>query len=282
MRSKGWAWGNSGAYATFSNCLFRNVHLPRNAVFEFSNGAVTLINCHFSNISTGSGMVGTVRNSYDFEFPPSIDQNINNDIPVYGQDYHEAYDITISPAPEFAALAHNTEYVVVNETISDCLYQGRSGYVLPWCSEQANAESPSGSEKGQADYDSESYNDIDVEYDEWKEAREIVLGNPFYAQYYGDYVYNNSPDLAPAPVLVGRDLAPPPGDGYAPPPGENAWMDDHVRSGWGMQLSTEHPWFQAIMKVCAGMFWLCACLNGIQVRVIGPVSWCSKHGKDRA
>ena len=43
-----------GAYATFSNCLFRNVRLPRSELFDVSmGGAVTLLNCHFSNISTG-------------------------------------------------------------------------------------------------------------------------------------------------------------------------------------------------------------------------------------
>ena len=109
-------------------------------------------------------------------------------IPGYGHDYREAYDITLSPAPEAAALAFGSEYVVVNETIRDCKYQKRSGYVLPRCSElwdarfsSASGEAPTGHESNDVYYN---------QHYEQQEERKNMRRNAFYNQYYDHDVYD--------------------------------------------------------------------------------------------
>ena len=121
------------------------MHLPGSEVFDVSlGGAVTLLNCHFSNISTAGGLVDTTFNDYLLSASDHTYRGLHYgdrsvDSAVYGADDHEAYDIALAPAPERAALAYGSDYVVVNETMGDCQFDGLSENVLQRCSEQLSA-----------------------------------------------------------------------------------------------------------------------------------------------
>ena len=253
----------SGAYATFSNCLFRNVHLPRSEIFDVSlGGAVTLINCHFSNISTNNGIVDTTLNDYlvygpDYRFSYNMYGDYSIDGAVYGQGDHEAYDISLAPASQDAALTYGSDYVVVDDTISDCLFLRLSEHVLPGCPEGSVAErrariakrwpSGGGASNGLGEGPTEA-DQIEAnftrQFNQQQEEKGVKRGNAFYDQYYD---YNSYQDyLAPYPVFEGADYAPAPG-AFASPP----LPDDYVVATLGVQLSTNHPWFQAMREVCA-------------------------------
>ena len=251
----------SGAYATFSNCLFRNVHLPRTEVFDISHGGViTLLNCHFSNISTGNGLVDTSYNDYSpfdsddryvYEYPvlSSLD---GLERVVYGEDDHEAYDIALAPSPEAAEYAYGSDYIVVNETISDCLFTqlSESSHVLPGCPEESVTERraranefrapgeaggpPAAWETAQAQYTREA--------NQQEAQREVKRGNSFYDQYY-DYDSVDTYAQQPLAQYEGSDYS------TTQSPLQEYDFEGAVVASLGILLSTEHPWFRAMVEV---------------------------------
>lgn len=246
---------SSGAYATISNCFFRNVHLPRSELFDVSRGgAITLINCHFSNISIGNGIADTTSDDYghwNFYDPYSQDydyyyQYISHSEP----DKHGVQDIALAPAPAAATLAYGSDYVILNGTTSDCQYIEYR--VLPGCPEQSSAERPgrietlgtqpegASSSSGEAPTESDWYDDYTKQKHMDQQRQRIKRTYPFYDQYYADDYARLSFDNYQAPVAV-------PEGGPAGAPME----DDLIVTSLGEQLSMEHPWFQAVREVCA-------------------------------
>ena len=274
----------SGAYATFSNCLFRNVQLPRSELFDVSQaGTVTLLNCHFSNISTGSDLVDTSYNDYvpvgtdyRFRYYSNIEYlDYTNDRDVYGRNDHEAYDIALSPAPGAAASLYGSDYIVVNETLSDCLSVQFAGgdLVLPGCpqdSVQARDEryrtldtTDDGIHSSPADGPGVAERliaNVTRELEERRAEERVKLANPFYAQYYdygsAEYSYRDSV-FSDEYDGNGPDGAAP--YGLFSLPGPDYHYEDRLADTLGAQLSEGHPWFQAMVKVCPVLSRSCVC-----------------------
>ena len=267
----------SGAYATFSNCLFRNMHLPRSELFDVSlGGVVSLLNCHFSNVSAQTGLVDTTFNDYLLFGPHNVysygvySEYTTEEDGVYGVDDHEAYDIALAPASEGAALAYGSDYVVVDETISDCLFPRLAKHVLPGCPEGSVAERNAriaGARPSRGDASSspaEAPAEVDPmqatftrQNSQQQEEEDVKRGNAFYDQYYD---YNADPDYVNVEMTylyVSEDVYYVPASG---PVAGSPITDDNGVTTLGVQLSTNHLWFQAIDEGGVPRIELASCL----------------------
>eukprot|EP00892_Ulva_mutabilis_P008118 jgi/Ulvmu1/5679/UM024_0026.1 len=257
----------SGTYATFRNCLFRSVSLPRSELFDVSFlGTVSLQSCYFSDMSSFNGLVDTTYNDYT---PYDGDYNLRyfdsdyNSMSgfrsaINGDDDHAGYDIALASAPDAVAALYGTQFVVMNETLSDCLAAQfhASDFVLPGCPSESVSErrarvrrlsvSEPASLSGYSP--SEDYrltSTFQEDYKEERTQRQIKRSNPFYDGYYdyaevdyprGAYPYNAE---APGP------------DTYAAP--YPAYTDyeagEYLLQTLGRQLTLENPWFQAVTEL---------------------------------
>lgn len=103
------------SHATFTNCLFRALHLPRSEVIDLSfGGSVTLRYCRFADVSAARGLVDTSSNDYQ-----TLDE-YNGNYDEYGQKDH-AYEIEQEPASVGDWQTFGAEWVVSNTTVSDCI-----------------------------------------------------------------------------------------------------------------------------------------------------------------
>lgn len=103
------------SHATFSNCLFRTIHLPHSELLDLSGGGTaTLRRCRFADFEAALGLVDTSFNDYT----PLDAYNGNFD--TYGGD-DMPYEVALAPAPEADRVRFGAEWVVWNDTVSDCL-----------------------------------------------------------------------------------------------------------------------------------------------------------------
>ena len=231
----------SGAYSTCVNCMFRNIRLPRSGLVDISNGgSFTCINCHFSNVSTGQGIVETGNNIdyasylYSYEY--------GQDTCMEDPDGLDLQDIALYPAPEEAVLAYGSDYFIANETIRDCVYlQTWAGdHALPKCPQESVEEPPerltSASRRDDAYTDPAWAHEYTEDYAQHDGDRD--LNRRTSNQYYEDSSQMPSREDAGYPSAC------------APGPQVNmSYADDFVAS-LGEQLSIDHEWLQAVMRVC--------------------------------
>ena len=278
-----------GTRATFKNCLFKDVLLPHSELFDVSHyGSVSLLNCHFTNITTGhqDGLADTTYNDshpvipyassftrayfgfYTDKSPYGYTEEAY--IAYYGDLDHIAYDFELSPAAADAEDHYGSDYVIHNQAVSDFLAASlvETKFVLPGC--------PDGSvevrqqhrieQDAQVDYvvmrqqpaspqqlgGPTGYADPD-DYDwlaDYLNSKRAKEVNPFYAQYYPDdgFWYSFQPEYQ-----IGKP-APSPDeyvyDGNSPqtPPGSEAY--DYIIPYLGDQLYDDNAWFDAIQQVC--------------------------------
>lgn len=223
--------------------MFRNVQLPRSRLVDISEGgAFTCINCHFSNVSTAEGIVDTGNNVNHGSNRYHHDYEQLEDIRLDETGDHSRYDITLYPAPEEAVVAYGTDYVVANETIRDCVYVQRwaGDHALPECPQESVAERRARlapvSRSQTSDTESDRPYGFREEYAQQEGDRD--LNRCTAADHYYDYISqmpwpeDAGPADAPSPLL---DMS------YA--------ADFEPSLPVGKQLSIDHPWIQATMKV---------------------------------
>lgn len=282
-----------GTHATFKDCFFKDVVLPRSELFDVSHyGSVYLANCHFTNISTGprAGLADTTYNDFHPLRPYAVyivrgPNGFFNDYieeeyaGYYGDLDHINYDFVLAPAPDSAAELYGSDYIIHNQSMSDCVAVALGGteIVLPGCPEgsvnvrrqhaselkaqvaaddDATQQDPGSPQ--QAPWPSSSYADpYDYDWiDDYQNSRRAKASNPFYAQYYQEYFdYMYPENLYP----VGSEFGYP-----APAPYDYQYVYD-ANSPWnqpgyeatkyiipylGNQLSDDHPWLDAVQQVC--------------------------------
>ena len=213
-----------GTHATFMNCMFKDVVLPRSELFDVSHyGSVSLINCHFANITTGrqENLVDTSYN--DFHPVRPYAGYIRRDIDGFYNDYaldlykgyygdldHINYDVLFAPAASDAEEVYGSDYFIHNQTMSDCLASslGATQFVLPGCPggsvnvrrqraieeqagiayaimqrDSANPQQVRGPTSASLAGDVSDYQWL-IDYQYSRQAKGV---NTFYAQYYPEY-----------------------------------------------------------------------------------------------
>lgn len=220
--------------------MFRNIRLPRSGLVDISRGGTfTCLNCHFSNVSISKGIVDKGHNadyaSYQYSFEYELDTCLED------LDDHDIYDISLDPAPEEAVLAYGSDYVVANATIRDCMYLQRwaGNLSLPECPQHSIAERrarlASASQRDKACADPTRAHDYRQGYVQQEGDRDLNRRTP------SEYNYDCRSQM---PLLNES------GSAYTPSPLLDMSYAEDFMASLGEQLLVDHPWLQAVMRVC--------------------------------